>query len=66
MSGKAIHPSITCAECNDYLARRETVLPAAVVESAKRRGLDPKELFLTYMLGVHDRHLSGLSLAVSA
>lgn len=46
-----------------YFRRRVLVISRAIAESAIRRGLDVSDLTRTYANRVHDRHLSGLSLA---
>lgn len=53
-----------CA-CAAYFAQRREVLIPEVEKEADRRGLDSLDLFAAYARGVHERHLSGLSLAVT-
>lgn len=53
-------------ECAPYLRQRRTVLLPAVLEHAQRVGADPVDDFARFARGVHQRHLAGLSLAVSA
>jgi hypothetical protein len=53
-------------DCVRYFIQRREVLIPAVVEHAERVGADPVDDFARYARGVHQRHLDGLSLAVSA
>jgi hypothetical protein len=48
-----------------FISRREVLIPEVLKEAA-RHGEDPVDTFARYARGVHDRHLSGLSLAVTA
>ncbi|WP_377324699.1 hypothetical protein ACFJIY_07515 [Pimelobacter simplex] len=54
-----------CA-CAPYLLARRDVLLPAVEEHAQRVDVDPADDFARFARGVHERHLSGLSLEVSA
>jgi hypothetical protein len=53
-------------ECAPYFAGRREVLIPAVLEQAAKGATDPVDTFAAYARGVHARHLSGLSLAVSS
>lgn len=59
------HPSTTCVVCLAYLDGRMETLPEAVVDTARRRDMKPSDLFREFMHGVHNRHRSGLTLAVA-
>lgn len=61
----ARHPHPECGECNEYMERRADVLPAHIVAVARRRGIRGTDLVIAYFEGVHERHLSGLSLDTS-
>lgn len=63
MSTRPLHPY--CGDCNDYLAQRGDVLVPHVVTTALAWRIEPRRLFIAYIDGVHERHVAGLSLAVS-
>lgn len=56
---------LTC-ECASYLVNRREVLLPEVLKAAEAQDEDPVDLFAQFARGVHERHLSGLSLAASA
>lgn len=62
----AIHPNPNCAECAEYLERRGEVIRPHIKSYAEARVMSPRALAVEFMRGVHSRHLSGLSLEVSA
>ena len=53
-------------DCVRYLISRREVLIPEVLKEARRRNVDPVDLFAAYARGVHVRHEAGLSLAVTA
>lgn len=53
-------------ECAAYFMDRRAVLLPEVRKHAADRGLDEVDEFARYARGVHQRHLDGLSLEVSA
>jgi hypothetical protein len=44
-----------CA-CAPYFARRRTVLIPEVLKAARKRDVDPIDVFAGYARGVHERH----------
>lgn len=56
----------TDCKCAPYFASRRRVLIPEVLQHAEKVGTDPVDLFAAFARGVHARHLSGLSLAMSA
>lgn len=62
----AVHPHPDCGECNAYLARRASALTQHIIFYARMRDMASSALLVEFVRGVHARHLSGLSLAVSA
>lgn len=57
---------VNCEICITYAEGRITVLPQAIVAEKAKTGESSQEVLDRYMTGVHDRHLAGLSLAVTA
>ena len=55
-----------CEICITYAEGRITVLPQAIVDEKAKTGETSQEVLDRYMTGVHERHLSGLSLDVTA
>ena len=55
-----------CQTCILYANGRVSVLPQAIVDYGAKGDETAAEVLDRYMTGVHARHLSGLSLAVSA
>jgi hypothetical protein len=55
-----------CNECGDYIERRKPVLLPEVRKQAERNGEFWTATLHRYMTGVHDRHMSGLSLSVTS
>lgn len=53
-----------CATCRPYFAGRARVLAPHIAQAAFGRGLSPAKVAADYRDAVHERHLSGLSLAV--
>lgn len=61
------HPEYEdCRDCFLYGQRRMSVLIPAMHEQRMKTGETARQILDRYMTGVHARHLSGLSLAVSA
>lgn len=56
----------TCITCIDYMERRKAVLLPAFVMHKAETGETSQQILDRYMGGVHDRHLTGFSLDVSA
>lgn len=52
-------------ECARYFVNRREVLMVEVIKEAERRNADAVDVFAAYARGVHKRHESGLSLAVT-
>lgn len=57
------HPD--CQTCIDYMTGQERRIAGAVYVYAEKRGMEPMDLAVEFMEGVHARHLAGLSLAVA-
>ena len=57
---------VNCETCITYAEGRITVLPQAIVDDEAKTGESSQEVLDRYMTGVHERHLSGLSLDVTA
>lgn len=55
-----------CPECMIYASGRTGVLPRAMAAVRTETGETSKEILDRYMTGVHERHLSGLSLEVTS
>lgn len=55
-----------CSTCIGYVTSRRDVLLPEMAAHCNRTGEGSAECLHRYMTGVHDRHMSGLSLAVSA
>lgn len=53
-------------ECVRYFIVRRVVLLPEVAKHAKATGADAVDTFARFARGVHQRHLAGLSLAVTA
>lgn len=53
-------------ECAPYFIQRSSVLIPEVVKEADKHGIDALDLFAAYARGVHRRHETGLSLAVTS
>ena len=51
-----------CMTCEAYALRRRNVLLPEFVKRKRRTGETAQQVLDAYMTGVHDRHLSGLSL----
>ena len=56
---------VNCATCATYINTREQSLRPALEGHIAKSGETRGEIFDRFMGGVHDRHLSGLSLDVS-
>lgn len=54
-----------CEVCQAYAHRRATVLAPEIELRAFIRGVAPEVVAREFMYGVHQRHLSGLSLDTS-
>ena len=57
---------VNCATCITYAEGRTTVLPQALADERAKTGETSREILDRYMGAVHERHLSGLSLDVTA
>ncbi|WP_155992102.1 hypothetical protein [Nocardioides sp. URHA0032] len=55
-----------CGECIAYMERRRKVLLPAMAAHCERTGEYAADALHRYMSGVHDRHVAGMSLAVTA
>lgn len=55
-----------CATCRPYFEARARVLAPHIARVAFARAVSPAKVAADYMYAVHERHLSGLSLAVDA
>ena len=56
----------TCTTCITYAEGRQSVLAQALADQCAATDETSQEILDRYMGGVHDRHLSGLSLSVTA
>lgn len=57
---------ISCPDCSDYMERRRSVVLPALAAHSNETGESAGAILDRYMTGVHARHLSGLSLAVTS
>jgi hypothetical protein len=55
-----------CSRCIGYIEDRRAVVLPAIANHCDATGEPSADALHRYMTGVHDRHMSGLSLAVSA
>jgi hypothetical protein len=55
-----------CPTCIAYSSRRLPVLAPAMARRLRDTGETSAEILTRYMTGVHDRHVAGLSLEVTA
>ena len=53
-----------CQPCADYWSKRSPVVIPEIVNGATEVGAEVAAVTMAYAIGVHERHLSGLSLAV--
>ena len=55
-----------CRECIHYFADRGDLLKPAMADRIRQTGESAGQILERYMTGVHNRHLSGLSLEVTS